>query len=138
MEIQNKSKIYHSNGRIIYSCQYHVIFCPKYRRAVLEGDIGERLKILIKEKEKEYGYETLDMEVLPDHVHLLLDVIDPHKNIVTIVNMIKGYTSHELRKEFSSLKSRLPTLWTHSKFISSVGSVTLEIVKKYIEEQKGV
>jgi len=52
--------------------------------------------------------------------------------------MIKGYTSHELRKEFPSLKSRLPTLWTHSKFISSVGSVTLDVVKKYIEGQKGV
>jgi putative transposase len=89
------------------------------------------------EKQKEYGYEVLDMEVMPDHVHLLLD-IDPKKGVVTVVNMIKGYTSHELRKEFPSLKSRLPTLWTHSKFISSVGSVTLDVVKKYIEGQKGV
>ncbi len=137
MEIQNRSKIYHSDGRMVYSCQYHVIFCPKYRRSVLEGNVSEKLKQLILEKQKEYGYEVLDMEVMPDHVHLLLD-IDPKKGVVTVVNMIKGYTSHELRKEFPSLKSRLPTLWTHSKFISSVGSVTLEVVKKYIEEQKGV
>jgi len=137
MGIKNSSKKYHSDGRMIYSCQYHVIFCPKYRRSVLVDDIEKRLKELILEKQKEYGYEVLDMETMPDHVHLLLD-IDPKKGVVTVVNMIKGYTSHELRKEFSTLRSKLPTLWTHSKFISSVGSVTLEVVNKYIEEQKGV
>lgn len=52
--------------------------------------------------------------------------------------MIKGCTSHVLRDEFPELKSRLPTLWTQSKFISSVGAVTLEVVKRYIEEQKHV
>jgi putative transposase len=137
VEVKNSSKKYHSNGRMIYSCQYHVIFCPKYRRAVLEGEVGDRLKQLIQDKQKEYGYDILDMEVMPDHVHLLLDV-DPKQGIVTVVNMIKGYTSHELRNEYPALKSRLPTLWTHSKFISSVGSVTLEVVKKYIDQQKGI
>jgi putative transposase len=79
------------------------------------------------------------MEIMTDHVHLLLDV-NPRNTggIFRIVNNIKGYTSHELRQEFPELKSRLPTLWTESKFISSVGSVTLEVVKKYIEEQKAV
>ncbi len=137
MEIKTSSKKYHSSGRMIYSCQYHVIFCTKYRRSVLEDGIDIRLKELILEKQKEYGYDILDMEVMPNHVHLLLD-IDPKRGVVTVVNLIKGYTSHELRNEYSTLKSRLPTLWTHSKFISSVGSVTLEVVKKYIEEQKGV
>jgi putative transposase len=137
MEIKNSSKKYHSDGHMVYSCQYHVIFCPKYRRAVLEGEIETKLKQLIKDKQKEYGYDILEMEIMPDHVHLLLDV-DPKKGIVTVVNMIKGYTSHELREEYPSLKSRLPTLWTHSKFISSVGVVTLEVVKKYIEQQKGI
>jgi len=103
----------------------------------LEDHIAKRLKELTIEKESEYGYEILDMEVMPDHVHLLLDM-NPKIGIVRAVNMIKGYTSHELRKEFPSLKSRIPTLWTHSKFISSVGTVTLEVVKKYIEEQKKV
>ncbi len=95
------------------------------------------MKELILSKQKEYGYKVLDMEIMPDHVHLLLDV-NPKVGVFTVVNHIKGYTSHELRKEFPSLKSRLPTLWTQSKFISSVGAVTLEVVKKYIEEQKGV
>jgi putative transposase len=74
---------------------------------------------------------------MEDHVHLLLDV-NPRNGVFTITNKIKGYTSHMLRQEFSELRSRLPTLWTESKFISSVGSVTLEVIKKYIEDQKSV
>ena len=121
----------------MYSCQYHVIFCPKYRRKVLTDGIDERLKKLILEKQTEYNYDVLDMEVMPDHVHLLLD-IDPKIGVYNVVTQIKGYTSKQLRDEFPSLKKRLPTLWTHSKFISTVGAVSLEVVKKYIENQKNV
>ena len=135
MDIQNSSKKYHTDGKYIYSCQYHVIFCPKYRRKVLTNGIDERLKELIIEKQDEYGYIIYDMEVMPDHIHLILDV-NPKIGIYKIVQQIKGYTSYSLRKEFPSLKSRIPTLWTRSKFIASVGCVSLEVVKKYIEEQK--
>jgi putative transposase len=75
------------------------------------------------------------MEVMPNHVHLLLD-INPMIGIVTIVSKIKGYTSRTLREEFPTLKKRIPTLWTHSGFISSVDAVTLEVVQKFIEDQK--
>jgi putative transposase len=92
---------------------------------------------LILAKQDDYGYEVLDMEVLPDHVHMLIDV-NPKRGVFTIVNMIKAYTSHELREEFRELKPKLPTLWTQSKFISSAGAVTPEVVKKYIEAQKSV
>lgn len=135
MEIQNKNKKYKSSKHLVFSCQYHVIFCPKYRRKVLTGRIAERLKELILEKQEEFQYEILDMEVMPDHVHLLIDV-DPKIGVYTVVSKIKGYTSKQLREEFPELKKKLPTLWTLSKFISSVGSVTLDVVKKYIEEQK--
>lgn len=137
MELQNSNKKYKSSNHLVYSCQYHVIFCPKYRRKVLTDGIDERLKELIMEKQEEYGYEVLDMEVMPDHVHLLLDV-DPKIGIYSVITKIKGYTSKQLREEFPVLKKRIPTLWTHSKFISSVGSVTLDVVKRYIEEQKHV
>jgi len=136
MEIKQKAKRYKSEKHLVYSCQYHVVFCPKYRRPVLVGEVATTLEALIFEKQSEYGYEVLDMEVLSDHVHLLLDV-NPKVGIFKVVNKIKGYTSRTLRANFPKLKSRLPTLWTHSKFISSVGVVTLEVVKKYIEEQKG-
>jgi putative transposase len=137
MEIQQLNKRYKSTDHLMYSCQYHVIFCPKYRRRVLIEPIATRMKELVAGKQEEYGYELLDMEVMLDHVHLILDV-NPQIGIYSVVSKIKGYTSHELRKEFPELVSRLPTLWTRGKFISSCGAVTLDVVKKYIEEQKGL
>jgi len=135
MNIVNPNKEYKSTKNLVYSCQYHVIFCPKYRRSVLVEQIATRLKELIIEKQKEYSYELIEIEIMKDHVHLLISV-NPKIGIYTIVSKIKGYTSKILRGEFPELKSKLPTLWTHSKFISTVGSVSLKTVKKYIEEQK--
>ena len=99
--------------------------------------LDTRLKELILEKQETYGYRILGIEVMPDHAHLLLDV-NPQSGIVKIVGQIKGYTAHTLRKEFPWLKKRLPSVWTRSKFISSVGAVTLEVVQRYIASQKGV
>ena len=90
---------------------------------------------ILVEKQKEFKYELLDAEVMPDHVHLLISV-NPKIGIYQVVSLIKGYTSHELREEFPFLKTKLPCLWTRSRFISSVGAVTLDIVKQYIEDQK--
>jgi putative transposase len=136
MEIVNKSKEYNSDSHLVYSCQYHIIFCPKYRRKVLVGDIAIKLKELILSNQDKFNYTVLEMEVMDDHVHLLLN-IHPKIGVYEVVNRIKGFSSRILRSEFPSLKKRLPSLWTRSKFISSVGSVSLEVVKKYIEEQKG-
>jgi putative transposase len=137
MELQQSNKVYHTDHSIMYSCQYHVIFCPKYRRKVLIDAVAARLKELVLSKQADYGYSVIEMEVLPEHVHLLLDV-DPREGINVVVGKIKGFTSHELRNEFPWLKKRLPTLWTRSKFISTVGAVTLAVVQQYIEQQKNV
>ena len=137
MQVKQIAKKYKSTHSLVYSCPYHVIFCPRYRRKVLTNDVAIRLRELIVEKQAEYGYQVLEMEIMCDHVHLLLDV-NPQTGIVKVVGKIKGYTAHALRKEFPVLRSRLPNLWTRSKFVFSVGAVTLEVVKKYIEEQKGV
>ena len=130
-------KPYHTDHSIKYSCQYHVMFCPKYRRKVLLPPLDDRLKELLLEKQEAYDYSVMAMEIMPDHIHLLLDV-DPRIGIVSIVGKIKGYTSHIIRKEFPWMKKRLPSLWTRGKFIASVGSVTLAVVQKYIDSQKGV
>lgn len=137
MEVVNKAKQYSSDGKILYSCQYHVIFSPKYRRKVLIDGVDERLKNLILEKQEQYKYRIIEMEIMPDHVHLLIES-NPKIGIYKQIKNIKGYTSNILRKEYPSLKSRIPTLWTNSIFISTVGSVSLEVVKKYIENQKNV
>lgn len=135
MEIQNKEKEYKSNATTVYSCQYHVVFCPKYRRSVLRDGIDARLKELVREYCAQKDMKVLDMEVMPDHVHLLLD-IPPMGSPRNEVTALKGFLSHELREAFPKLKSRLPSLWTRSIFISSVGAISLEVVKKYIENQK--
>jgi len=120
---------------LVWTCQYHCIWCPKYRRPVLVGDVETRLKELILEKQKEYGYNILELEVMPDHVHLLVEA-NPQIGVHAIISKIKGYTSRVIRSEFPSVKRRIPTLWTHSKYISTVGTISLQTAKRYIEEQK--
>ena len=128
---------YKSNRNVVYSCKYHVVGCSKYRRKVLTGEIEARLKELIVETAKGTNADVIEMEVMPDHVHLLIEV-DPQYGINKAVRHIKGVSSHALRSEFPSLKSRLPTLWTNSYFVSTVGGAPLSAIKQYIENQKNV
>jgi putative transposase len=128
---------YKSNRNVVYSCKYHVVWCPKYRRKVLTDEIATRLKELIIETAEGINADVIEMEVMPDHVHLLIEV-DPQYGINKAVRHIKGVSSHVLRSEFPSLKSRLPTLWTNSYFVSTVGGAPLSAIKQYIENQKNV
>lgn len=128
---------YKSNRNVVYSCKYHVVWCPKYRRKVLTGEIEKRLKELIVETAKGINADIIEMEIMPDHVHLLIEV-DPQYGINRAVRHIKGVSSHALRSEFPSLKSRIPTLWTNSYFVSTVGGAPLSAIKQYIENQKNV
>lgn len=140
------------NNNVTYRCHYHVVWCPKYRRKVItsldpkldnppiDGDPGpvdERLKQIIREVCKETGNDILELETMPDHVHLLVDC-DPQYGINKLVRLIKGRTSRYLRSEFPSLKRRLPTLWTNSYFVATVGGAPLSIVKQYVQNQRNV
>lgn len=126
---------YKSNNNVVFSCKYHVVFCPKYRRKVLVDQIEMRLKELVVEVCNENDIDLLEMEIMPDHVHLLLEV-DPQFGIHKAIKMIKGKSSHVLRKEFKHLTTKLPTLWTNSYFVSTVGGAPLSAVKQYVESQK--
>ena len=126
---------YRTTETTVYCCRYHVIFCPKYRRKVLINGIEERFKEIVLSMQEEQNFKVMEMEVMPDHVHLLLDV-DPTIGINVIVSRIKGKTAHILTREFPEIRRRIPTLWTRSKFIATVGSVSLETVKEYIKSQK--
>ena len=136
LKISNKKRDYRTINKTLYSCQYHVIWCTKYRRKVLDPHIQGRLKQLIREKQDEYGYEIREVETQSEHVHLLIE-IPPTDSVDKMIGKIKGYTSKVLREEYPSLKSRLPSLWTRSKFVSSCGGVSLQVVKDYIESQSG-
>jgi putative transposase len=114
-----------------------VIFCPKYRRKVLVNGIGTRLKEIIQDVAAEFRCEVLQLEIMPDHVHILCEV-DPQFGVHKFVKYVKGRSSRLLRQEFPHLKSRLPTLWTHSYFVATVGGAPLALIKQYIENQKTV
>lgn len=144
-------KVKHNNN-VTYRCHYHVVWCPKYRRKVITsldpklnnppikgdpGPVDERLKQIIHEVCDETGSEILELETMPDHVHLLVDC-DPQYGINKLVRLIKGRTSRYLRAEFPSLKRRLPSLWTNSYFVATVGGAPLAIVKQYVQNQRNV
>ena len=126
---------YKSNHNVVYSCKYHIVWCPKYRRKVLIQDVAIRLNELISSMCLELSVELIGMEIMPDHVHLLVD-IDPQFGVHKFIKHVKGKTSRLLRQEFPHLKTKLPTLWTNSYFVSTVGGAPLAIVKQYIESQK--
>ena len=124
-----------SNNNIIYRCAYHIVWCPKYRRPVLEGAVDARLKQIIRDVCAERECHIIELETMPDHVHLLVEC-DPQYGIHRLVKQVKGRSSRLLREEFPSLKRRLPTLWTNSYFVATVGGAPLEIVKQYVENQR--
>lgn len=124
-----------SNRNIVYSCKYHVVWCPKYRRKVLAGSLERRLREIIIEQAARQDVEIIEMEIMPGHVHLIVEV-DPQYGIHRFIKNVKGVSSHILRKEFKHLTTKLPTLWTNSYFVSTVGGAPLSVIKQYIESQK--
>ncbi|ONI42348.1 transposase [Candidatus Epulonipiscium fishelsonii] len=128
-------KLYKSNKNVVYSCKYHIIWCPKYRRKVLVNEVENRLKELVQEICTELKVDIIEMEIMPDHIHLLLEV-DPQVGVHKVIKTIKGKSSRILRGEFPYLKTKIPTLWTNSYFITTVGGAPLSVAKQYIESQK--
>lgn len=125
----------HKDG-LVYKNQFHVIFCPKYRRKVLVNGIDERLKKILPEEAAKLQAEILSMEVMPDHVHLFL-TCDPRLLLHRIIKQLKGASARRLRMEFPELKSRLPCLWTRSYLCCTVGHISEATIRRYIEMQKG-
>ena len=126
---------YKSNNNIVYSCKYHIIWCPKYRRKILVNDVEKRLKQLVYATADDLSVEIIEVETDQDHIHILAE-IDPQYGVNKFVKILKGRTSKILRDEFPHLKKRLPTLWTNSYFVSTVGGTPLAVVKQYIENQQ--
>ena len=124
-----------SNNNITYSCKYQVVWCTKYRRKVLSSEIQARLKSIILEISEELECEVIELEIMVDHVQLLCEV-DPQFGIHRYTKRIKGTSSRLLRQEFKTLRTRLPTLWTNSYLVATVGGAPLSVIKSYIENQK--
>ena len=124
-----------TKANISFQCAYHVVWCPKYRRKVIGGRMEVRLKEIIVEVIEERGAWLVELETMPDHVHLLVEV-DPQFGVHRLVKAIKGRSSRVLREEFPWLRSKLPSLWTNSYFVATVGGAPLSVIKRYVEMQK--
>lgn len=133
----NDKNKYTRKNTIVYLNQYHVIFCPKYRRRVLIGKIAEDLKNIFQEVADEQEIEIKALEIMPDHIHMFIS-FDPRKHIHKIIKAFKGRSSKILRDKYPKLKSRIPSLWTRSYFCCTVGYISEDVVQKYIENQKTV
>jgi putative transposase len=118
----------------VHSLGYHLVWCPKYRRPVLVGRVAERLGELIGAKCAELGWTVEALEVMPDHVHLFARC-GPDASPARLAHQLKGATSRALRAEFGHLRSRLPTLWSRSYLVASVGRVSEATIRRYIAEQ---
>ena len=128
-------KRWKTNIGCVYNLAYHIIWWPKYRKRVLVGQVEVRLKELPLQKAKDNNWEIENMEIMPDHVHLFVKTkptIAPH----FLIQQIKGISSRILRNEFKELKRKMPSMWTRSYFIESVGHISQETIEKYIKEQK--
>jgi putative transposase len=129
-----------SGAHCRYNLKYHIVWIPKYRRGLLSGKIAERLKQILFQIAKEYGFRIIAIEVMPDHVHLLIEAPPKYAPSI-IVGYLKGLSSKMLREEFlSEIRKYIwkeNTLWARGYYIATLGdSVTTEIVQEYIENQK--
>jgi putative transposase len=126
---------YRSHNNVLYFCRYHVIWCSKYRRAVLTGGVDTRLMAIIQDVCTESRAEIIALEVVPDYVYLMVD-IDPQYGIHRLVRSMKGRSSRLLRQEYPWLRSRLPTLWTNSYLLSAGYPFPHEVFEQYMLEAK--
>jgi len=119
----------------VYNLSYHIIWCPKYRKRVLVGDVAEKLKAFIIDRSARNGWTVRSLEVMPDHVHVFLSA-KPSNSVAQILAVLKGGSAKVLRDEFPHLKRLLPSLWTRSYYVESVGHVSAKTIERYINDQK--
>ena len=128
---------YAKNAGAVFSLKFHAVWCPKYRRPVLTAPVDARLKEIVYEIAAIREMTVHALQVMPDHLHLFGET-DPHWAPAEIVGKFKAVSSRILRQEFPHLRSRLPTLWSRSYFVATVGAVSQATIRRYIEAQKGV
>jgi putative transposase len=126
---------YRRNAGSVHALKYPLVWCPKYRRKVLVGELAEELRWLLFQKAQELGVTIEALEIMPDHVHLFIES-GPTEPPQRLANQFKGYSSRMLRRKYPHLRSRLPSLWSRSYYVGSIGNVSEETVRRYIEMQR--
>ena len=120
----------------VYTLHYHFVFCTKYRKPVLRGDIGQQVRELIRQICNAHDIEILQGHVRPDHVHLLLSV-PPHLSPSRVMQAVKGKSSHHLLMDHRRLRSAFwgRHLWGRGYFVCTTGNVTDATIAEYIRLQ---
>lgn len=132
------TKKYHGNSHSKFLLQYHIVWIPKFRFNVLKGNVDVALKQILDNICTQYGYDCIEKEVMPDHIHLFLS-LKPTVAPSDAVRTLKSITAIELFKQFPELKkfyAKNGSLWGEGYFVTTVGNATTEAIKKYIQEQK--
>ena len=121
-----------------YTLNYHFVWCPKYRRKALTGEVAKRLRMIVDDIAGQMGFDVIALEVQPDHVHLFISA-PPKYSPAKLINAVKGASSRRLRNEFPELKSAVDeeTLWTRTYYVGTAGHVSSETITRYIEECRG-
>src|SRR4030067_2022638 len=129
---------YRKGSHSVYHCHYHFVFSTKYRKPVLKGDIGARVRELIRAVCRELEIEILKGHVRPDHVHLLLSA-PPNLAPSKVMQAVKGKTSHVLLADYRALRKEFwgRHLWARGYFVATTGNVTDQVIAHYIETQDG-
>lgn len=123
----------------IYQTAYHVVWCPKYRKPVLTGDIPVVLEAMLKEIAAGHGWDILSLEIQPDHIHLFVS-IPPADAVATAVKLLKGITARKLFVAFPELRKSLGggSLWSPSYYVGTAGNVSAETIQRYIERTEHI
>jgi putative transposase len=128
----------HKIGRhCVFNINYHLVFCPKYRKPLLTNDLAKDLENIINDTAKKIDVQIESLAIQPDHVHIFVSAkpnLSPH----IIVKRIKGASSNILRKKYKHILSKLPCLWSSSYYIGTAGCVSESVIKMYIENQKNI
>ena len=130
-------EVTHGRG-YVYSIQYHIVWCVKYRHKVLNGQVETRLIEFLKQIANDNGFQILEINTDKDHIHLLVNC-SPQHYIPNMMKAMKGVSARLLMKEFgSSLKKKLwgEHLWNPSYFVATVSENTEEQIRNYIQNQK--
>jgi putative transposase len=120
----------------VYSLQFHYVACIKYRRKVISGNIAESLKTINLSVAKSFDITIIEQETAGDHIHILFNG-KPHIQLSKFVNSLKSVSARLLFREFPELRNQLHYghLWSPSYFLASTGQVTLDDLKRYVENQ---
>jgi putative transposase len=134
-KLSAKDYDYRRTENSVSSINYHFVFVPKRRRPVLVQDVAKRLQEIIFGVVTEHGWKLIALEIMPDHVHFFINA-PTHESPADIARWVKGRAAKLLRVEFPHL-TKLPSLWTPTYFVATTGQVSTEVVRQYIEGQKG-